>query len=60
MRNHSQHPADMMTLGFTKVAGFHPWLGYDADFDWNYNYFWKSTIRAQQHMNGDDVNGTKQ
>lgn len=34
----SQQPVDRMTLGFTKVAGFHPWLGYSADFDWNNTY----------------------
>lgn len=39
----SQHPVDRMTLGFTKVAGFHPWLGYSADFDWN-NTFTSQTI----------------
>lgn len=56
--NYTQQPVDMMTLGFTKVAGFHPWTGYSADFDWNYTNFWKHTIRAQYHMNGDDVIGT--
>lgn len=54
----SQYPVDMMSLGFTKVAGFHPWLGYSPDFDWNYTHFWKHTIRAQYHMNGDDVINT--
>lgn len=53
-----QHPVDMMSLGFTKLAGFHPWTGYSPDFDWNYTHFWKHTIRAQYHMNGDDVINT--
>ncbi len=56
--NYTQQPVDMMTLGFTKVAGFYPWAGYSADFDWNYTYHWKNTIRAQYHMNGDDVINT--
>ncbi len=56
MRNHSQHPVDMMTFPFSGVAGYLTWFGWRKGEE----TLWPATIRAQQHMNGDDVNGTKQ
>lgn len=48
---------DVMTLGFTGIAGMHPWEGYKYG---NYNQFderllWTSTIAAEKQMNSDMV-----
>lgn len=55
--NHAGHYKDVMSFGFTGAAGFNMWSGYDIDPS-NYNNVvarWTSTIRAQDHMNGNDV-----
>lgn len=59
------HTVDVMTLGFTGVAGFHMWLGYrHGENRFDERTLWKSTIFSQNHMNSDavslalgDVNG---
>lgn len=58
--NYTGHYVDMMTLGFTGIAGFHSWDGFDhgTDAGVDLQMLWPSTIRAQQHMNGDDVINT--
>lgn len=50
----SQHPVDMMTFPFTGVAGYLTWYGMQEGLE----HLWPATIRAQQHMNGDDVINT--
>ncbi len=52
--SYSQHPVDMMSMPFTGVAGYLTWFGYEKGLE----HLWPATIRAQQHMNGDDVIGT--
>ncbi len=42
---------DIMSAGFTGVAGYNLWEGRDS----NQNFLWPATIRAQYHMNGTDV-----
>ena len=50
---------DVFTQGFTGVAGMYNWNGYDRPYDINQKIeLWKHTIRAQNHMNGDDVVNT--
>lgn len=53
--NYTQPPVDMMALGFTGVAGFNNWPGYQLDLNYNYEHFWKPLLRVQNHLNGDDV-----
>jgi len=54
--NYVGHYKDVATLGFTGLAGFFMWNGYQhGDGQFDERTLWKSTIRAQQHMNGDDV-----
>lgn len=63
----SQHPVDKMTLPFSGIAGYNAWGGYDPLYsdengvvtmpDHIYD-MWKTTIRAKNHMNGNDVIGT--
>lgn len=49
--NHDGVYVDMMSAGFTGVCGYNHWEGKDM----NVSFLWPATIRAQQHMNGDDV-----
>ena len=48
---YSQHPVDMMTFPFTGVAGYFTWFGMQEGLE----YLWPATIRAQQHMDGEQV-----
>ncbi len=52
--SYTQHPVDMMTFPFTGVAGYLTWFGWRKGEE----TLWPATIRAQQHMNGDDVINT--
>lgn len=47
----AQHYLDMMTFGFSGLAGYNSWVG------WNYTQdsIWRSMIGAQQFMNGSGV-----
>lgn len=57
------HYVDVMTGGFTGVAGFYMWDGFmhpTPTDPVDEEILWPSTIRAQQHMNGDDVINTLQ
>lgn len=58
--NYTGHYVDMMTLGFTGIAGFNSWNGFNHNTAEGNDeqMLWQSTIRAQQHMNGDDVINT--
>ncbi len=53
--NLSQHPVDMMTFPFTSAAGYLSWFGWRKETE---SHIWPATIRAQNHMNGDDVIST--
>lgn len=45
---------DAMSMGFTGVCGFQLWEGKDSE----QAFVWPATIRAQHHMNGEDVIST--
>lgn len=51
---------DVMTYGFSGIAGMHPWSGYaygdNCEYDERLN--WPSTIFAEQHMNSYKVTQT--
>ena len=50
------HTVDVMTLGFTGIAGFHMWLGYrHGENRFDERTLWRSTINSQNHMNSDAV-----
>ena len=54
--NYIGHYIDVMTLGFTGVAGFFMWDGFRHDIDgFDQRELWESTIRAEKHMDGHDV-----
>lgn len=48
---YSQHPVDMMTFPFTGVAGYFTWFGMQEGLE----HLWPATIRAQQHMDSEQV-----
>jgi hypothetical protein len=55
------HYVDVMTAGFTGVAGFNMWDGFmhpTPTEPYEEEILWPSTIRAQQHMNANDVINT--
>lgn len=55
---HVGHYKDVMTFGFTGVAGFNMWAGWASDYGGildDQTFLQPSTIRAQNHMNGNDV-----
>ncbi len=49
-----QQYLDMMTFGFTGLAGYYSWVGWNTKQD----FLWSSIINAQQFMNGSEVNAT--
>ena len=55
--NYAGHYKDVMSFGFTGAAGFNMWSGFDIDPSTAANVMarWTATIRAQDHMNGNDV-----
>jgi len=52
--NYVQNFIDMMTFGFTGLAGYNAWVGGFPGQE----FTWPGNIRAQQHMNGNDVINT--
>jgi hypothetical protein len=48
---YSQHKIDMMTVGFSGVAGFNAWIGGFNDQEST----WGIVIRSKDHMNSDGV-----
>lgn len=50
----TQFKIDMMSFGFTGLAGFYNWVGFDN----GQRHMWPMIIRSQQHMNGQDVIST--
>lgn len=59
--NFTGHYVDVMTAGFTGVAGFNMWDGFmhpTPTEPYEEEILWTSTIRAQQHMNANDVINT--
>ena len=59
--NFTGHYVDVMTAGFTGVAGFNMWDGFmhpTQTEPYEEENLWPSTIRAQQHMNANDVINT--
>ncbi len=55
--NYAGHYKDVMSLGFTGAAGFNMWSGWLISPSTYNNVVarWTATIRAQDHMNGNDV-----
>jgi hypothetical protein len=51
---------DVMTFGFSGIAGMHPWDGYKYGMPNEYDsrQLWQSTIYADIHMNSDKVIST--
>ena len=50
---------DLMTLGFSSIAGFNMWEGFDAkQGGYDQRQHWIDVIHAQNHMGGDDVIAT--
>ncbi|MCH2228975.1 MAG: hypothetical protein MK105_01430 [Crocinitomicaceae bacterium] len=57
---HINHYTDVMTLGFSGYAGLHIWNGYqhpreNSTGEPETRFLWKSTIRAEKHMNSEDI-----
>lgn len=53
------HVLDVMSYGFTGLAGFNMWGGWrTSDSLTDERILWTGTIRAQLHMNGEDVINT--
>jgi hypothetical protein len=52
--NFAQQYVDMMTFGFTGLAGYNSWVGWSNGQERS----WPVTIAAQQFMNGTPVTGT--
>src|SRR5690606_18605141 len=48
---------DVMTNGFTGIAGMHPWEGYQYNYNNQYDerLLWPATIAAEKHMNSEGV-----
>ncbi|MCO5259264.1 MAG: T9SS type A sorting domain-containing protein [Crocinitomicaceae bacterium] len=56
---YSGHFVDLMSTGFTGVCGYNMWEGGERMADATMlNQIWSATIRAQNHLNGDDVINT--
>jgi len=53
--NNALEAPDIMLRGFTKVGAYYHWYGYDRHLDFDYNTYWKHTIRTQYHLDGYDV-----
>lgn len=58
--NWAGHYKDVMSLGFTGAAGFNMRSGSSTSYAGGENetFLWTSTIRADNHMNGNDVTYT--
>jgi hypothetical protein len=46
--NYAQQYLDMMAFGFTGLAGFNSWLGWNTGQD----VIWPASVATQRHMNG--------